>query len=111
MAHTIQHQVVTRALAMISDEANWTRGALARDKHGRGCSWDGPEASRYCAVGALARASAELFGPSREVGSTAMRVASYVLKANGLEAACLPNINDVHGHAVIVAIFKNALGE
>ncbi len=40
-----------------------------------------------------------------------MQTASYVLKANGLECACLPNINDVHGHAVIVAIFKNALGE
>jgi hypothetical protein len=34
-----------------------------------------------------------------------------VLKANGLEGACLPNINDVHGHAVVVAIFKNALGK
>src|ERR1700730_4309512 len=109
MAHTIQHQVVTRALALISDEANWTRGALARDKQGRGCSWDGPEASRYCAVGALARAVAELFGPSREVGCAAMRAACYVLKANGLEGACLPNINDVHGHAVVVAIFKKAL--
>ena len=110
MAYTIQHQVVTRALDLISDEANWTRGALARDKQGLGCSWDGPQAYRYCAVGALARAAAELFGP-REVGSTAMRVASYVLKANGLEEACLPNINDVHGHAVVIAMFKKALGK
>ena len=111
MAHTIQHQVVTRALELISDEANWTRGALARDKQWSGLfvGWSRclPLLRRWSARAGVA----ELFGPSREVGSTAMRVASYVLKANGLEGACLPNINDVHGHAVIVAIFKNALGE
>jgi hypothetical protein len=40
-----------------------------------------------------------------------MRAASYVLKENGLEGTCLPNINDVQGHAVVVAMFKNALGK
>lgn len=109
MAQTIQHQIVTRALALISDEANWTRGALARDRSGLVCSWDSSEAYRYCANGALARAVADLFGPSCEAGSMALRAASYVLTANDRVGACLPSINDVEGHAAVVAMFERAL--
>jgi hypothetical protein len=110
MAHTIQHQIITRALELISEETNWTRGALARNRSGLACSWDDAEAYRYCAIGALARAVADLFGPSREVGSTAIRAASHVLMANGLVGASLPSINDVRGHAAVVGMFKKALG-
>ena len=87
MAKSFQHQIIANALALISDEANWTRGALARDRSGLVCSWDDAEAYRYCAIGALARAVAELFGPSCEAGSMALRAAGYVLKANGKVAA------------------------
>ncbi len=109
MTPTLQHQIVTRALDLISEETSWTRGALARNRNGLACSWDDAEAYRHCAIGALARAVADLFGPSREAGSTAMRAASYVLKANGRTAGGLPYINDVEGHATVIAMFQRAL--
>lgn len=111
MALTIQHQIVTRALELISDEANWTRGALARNRRGLVCSWDSSEAQRYCAVGALARAEIDLFGTSCEAGSMAMRAAAYVLTANCRVGVCLASINDVEGYAAIVAMFKKALAQ
>jgi hypothetical protein len=109
MAQTLQQQIIVNALALISDEANWTRGALARNKSGVVCSWDDPEAFRYCAIGALARAVADLFGPSREAGSMALRAANQVLKANSRSGYVLAHINDFEGHAAVVAMFKRAL--
>lgn len=109
MAHTIQHQVIARALELIADEANWTRGALARSRSGLVCSWDHAEAYRYCAIGALARAVADLFDTSCEAGSTAMRAASYVLQANSRAGYVLAHINDFEGHAAVVAMFERAL--
>ena len=62
MSKSLQHQVIFRALEIISNEGKWTEGALARDQHRRSCQATAPEAVRFCAVGALERAAHELLG-------------------------------------------------
>ena len=62
MANLLQHQIIKRALEIISDETKWTRGAMARNAFGHSCSaWD-QEAVRFCAVGAIYRAAFEMLG-------------------------------------------------
>ena len=109
MAKTLQHQIVARALELVSDEAHWTRGFVARRVDGGLCACFDPWAARFCAVGALNRAARELVG----VGGVEHAYAAerFVLAANGRHHDSLPIINDNDGHEVIVAMFKVALAQ
>ena len=62
MAKPLQKHVIARALEIISDESKWTRGAMARTADGSPCGCLDPAVARFCAVGALHRAAAELLG-------------------------------------------------
>jgi hypothetical protein len=107
MAKPLQHQIVARALELISDEAQWTRGFVARRADGRLCACFDPRAARFCAVGALNRAARELVGVV--LVEHAYVAEGFVLAANGRHHDSLSRINDNDGHEVIVAMFKVAL--
>ena len=80
MAKPIQHQIIARAVEIISDETRWARGAMARTADDKACGCLDPLAARFCAAGALNRAAAELFG---DHGSNhALVVEEFVLAAN-----------------------------
>jgi hypothetical protein len=66
-----------------------------------------PRATRFCAIGALVRASNELTGTRG--AAQAFTAENFILKANDRPYDALPCINDAEGHAVIVAMFKRAL--
>jgi hypothetical protein len=108
MAKPLQTQIIERALEIVSDEARWTRGAMARNKLGHSCSaWD-QEATRFCAVGAINRAAFDLLGESLD--GTIIEIAeTCVLAANGLEHSSLPSVNDHEGRDAVVAMFQRAL--
>lgn len=106
MAKTLHHQVITGALALIADEFHWSRGAWARTATGQPCAWADPSAVKFCAMGALNRAALEL---AHDVGNLAISAGRHVLAANGVSNQCFPQINDLEGHARIVAMFKRAL--
>ena len=59
MAKPLQHQIVARALEIISNEAHWTRASIARTADGWPCACLDPLAYKFCAVGALYRAAVE----------------------------------------------------
>jgi hypothetical protein len=108
MAKPLQHQIIARAMELIADEAHWTRGALARDKHGVFCCWESARATKFCAVGALARAAADLLGSTADAGPLALDVARQVMIANAVPR-CLQQINDIEGHAAVVRALQKAL--
>src|ERR1700730_8805882 len=108
MAKPLQQQIIARALDIISDESKWTRGSLARLADGTACACLDPRAVRFCAVGALNRAAGELLGDNGFYHATEGE--HLVHEANG-ELHCLPSINDADGRAVVIAMFKVALGE
>ena len=96
MAKLLQHQIIERALEIISDEAKWTRGAMARNKFGHSCSaWD-QEAVRFCAVGAIYRAAFEMLGQTSD-GTMIEITEACVLAANGLTRSSIPSVNDHEG--------------
>jgi hypothetical protein len=108
MAKPLQHRIIARALEIISDESKWTRGSLARLADGTACACLDPRAVRFCAVGALNRAAGELIADNGFYHATEAEQA--VLEANS-ELHGLPCINDTDGRAVVIAMFKVALGE
>ena len=109
MAQTIQRQIITRARALIADEVNWTRRALARDAAGRLCEWNDVRAAQFCALGALVRAASELVRDEYSAHALAMESARHLLSTSGRNGTCLPMINDNEEHAVVLALFDRAL--
>lgn len=107
MAKTLQHQIIARALELISDEANWSRGAWARTAEDRPCAWCHPSAVKFCALGALNRAAYDL--APEGVYDLAASAMQHVMEANCAPDRHLPEINDMEGHAAIIAMFKRAL--
>jgi hypothetical protein len=108
MAKPLQHQIIARALEIISDESKWTRGSMARMADGTACACLDPLAVRFCAVGALYRAAGELLAGNGF--DRALEAEHLVLEAN-TELHGLPSINDVEGRETIIAMFKVTLGQ
>jgi hypothetical protein len=102
------HQIITRALEIISEESRWTRGSLARLADSKPCASRNPRAVRFCAVGALNRAAGELL--TCNGFHHAVEAEHEVLAANK-ELRGLPSINDVEGRDAVIAMFKVALGQ
>jgi hypothetical protein len=108
MAKLLQHQIIERALEIISDESKWTRGAMARNKLGHSCSaWD-HEAVRFCAIGAIYRAAFDMLGETLDSAVVEITEACIVA-ANGLEHSSIPSVNDHEGRDAVVAMFQKAL--
>jgi hypothetical protein len=116
MSKPLQHQIIARALEIVSDESKWTRGSMARTADGNPCACLDPVAVRFCALGALFRAAGELFGMDKfALGQNgfaqAVEAESFVLAANNLGDDGAPRINDVEGREAVVAMFKVALAQ
>ncbi len=107
MAKTLQHQIIARALELISDESRWTRGAMARNACRWSCPVEDPEAVRFCAVGAIRRAALELLGEA-DTGLVD-QIEAIVLSTNGQARTNLAAINDRRGREAIVVMFQKAL--
>jgi hypothetical protein len=108
MAKPLQHQIISRALEIISDDAKWTRVSLARTADGKPCTSLDPSAVRFCAVGALYRAASELLVD--DPFDHALVAEQHVLAANHRNDG-LQRINDIDGREVIVAMFRVALAQ
>jgi hypothetical protein len=108
MAKPLQHQIIARALEIISDESKWTRGSMARMADGTACACLDPLAVRFCAVGALYRAAGELLSSN---GFDRALEAEHLVLAASNELNGLPSINDVEGRSAVIAMFKVALDQ
>ncbi len=107
MTQTLQKKILARALALISEKQRWTTGSMARKSDGSNCHWGHPQAYKYCAMGAIARAAADVLGPDYRA-AIINRVASYLLVVTGRPEG-LGFINDREGHAAVVEMFEKAL--
>jgi hypothetical protein len=50
-----------KAKDILTDQSRWTRGAFARDEHGKMCDPEDDEARSWCVFGALRRAYLDTF--------------------------------------------------
>jgi hypothetical protein len=106
MAQVLDRIVVARARALIANEENWCRGALAKDASNRNVDIIDPEARKWCAYGALVAAAFEFVEGLDEAHEFAAKAARKMHCCSSLI-----NLNDIQGHAAVLAVFDEALAK
>jgi hypothetical protein len=104
MSNPIKIQILKAARSLIEDKERWCPGQLARDSLGRTVRPTDSTAVQRCALGALVAAAHEFTADSyqaHELATAAMRPL--------IGATTLTHINDVEGHAAVLALFDAAI--
>ena len=70
--------ILLRTLSIIENPDNWTKNYAARDKNDKYISAEDPKAVKYCLLGALWKASSQLFPV--ETKARAREEATYKIK-------------------------------
>lgn len=110
LSANLQHQVLRRARDLLSDKRKWTRYGAARSGNGAVCPPYAPDAVRFCAYGAIARAALEVTGNRQQARGLARSIEMHLL---GGERASQPNgrlcqVNDRKGYAAIIRLLDAA---
>jgi hypothetical protein len=104
MSNPLKVQIVEKARSLIEDEQHWCRGELARDVDAHSVCPTDSRAVRRCALGALIAAAYQLTNDHSQAHEIAI---SAVRPLFG--TATLVNINDVRGHAAVLALFDEVV--
>ena len=104
MAKPLKLQIVEQARALIVDESLGARGKLARDVKGMGVCPMSARAVRRCGLGALIMAAYETTNDRRQAHNLAIKA---MRPLHG--SATLVNVNDVRGHAAVLALFDEVI--
>jgi hypothetical protein len=104
MSKTLKHQVIEKARSLIEDERHWCRGELARDTNAVSICPTDSGAERRCALGALIAAAYQITNDLSRAHDLAI---SAVRPLYG--SATLVNVNDVRGHAAVLALLDEVL--
>jgi hypothetical protein len=106
MSKSLKRQIVEEARTLIQDERHWCRGELARDAAGDSVDATDSIAVRRCALGALVSAAYHLTNDHWQ---------AYDLAINALRpthgSATLVRINDMRGHAAVLALLDEVIKE
>ena len=108
MTTTVQKQVLINARTLIADPAHWTQGMFACTTDGRKVAWYDQSATRWCALGALYRAAYDLVGDPKKATSLGNEVGKSIYPRHWRRGG-LSVLNDVRGHAAVLAAFDEAL--
>jgi hypothetical protein len=104
MARPLQFQIVERACALIADESHWCRGELARDVNGMGVCPTSESAMKRCGLGALIAAAYQLTNDYRGAHDLAILALRPLYGS-----ATLVHVNDMRGHAAMLALFDEVI--
>jgi hypothetical protein len=74
-----------KAKDLLSDKSRWTQGALARDRAGRECTPESPDAESFCVVGALCRVYANDVELNEAIDSVNLIISSMIGYADEIE--------------------------
>jgi hypothetical protein len=106
LSKPLKIQIVELARALIADEQHWCTHNLALDNNGIGVSPTSSRAVKRCALGALIAAANQLthdFDAAYKLGHEALaRIGHHVI---------LMHVNDVRGHAAVLALFDQVIAE
>ena len=103
MARPLQIQIVEQARALIADGRHWCRGQLAEDATGAGVFPTSANAVKRCGLGAVIAAAYQLtqdYDAANEIAHNALRPHYGI--------TTLVHINDVRGHAAVLALFEKS---
>lgn len=104
MSKPLRVQIVERARALIQDERHWCRGELARGANGFSVGPTDSGATRRCGLGALIAAAYQVTDDDRRAHDLAINA---LRPLHG--SATLVNVNDVRGHAAVLALLDEVL--
>ena len=104
MSKPLKLQIVEQARALIAEESRWCRGDLARDTNGGGICPTSDKATKRCGLGALIMAAYQITNDHREAHDLAIKA---MRPLHG--SATLVNVNDVRGHAAVLALFDEVM--
>src|SRR6476646_3841942 len=105
MARPLQIQIVERARALIADKQHWCCGQLARDVNGEGVFVPtSASAVKRCALGAVIAAAHELTHNLDSANDLAFKA----LRPR-YGTATLVRVNDMRGHAAVLALFDTVI--
>ena len=104
MSKPLKLQIVEQARALVADESRWCRGEIARDAKGRGVCPMSDSATKRCGLGALIMAAYQITNDRRQAHDLAMKA---MRPLHG--SATLVNVNDVMGHAAMLALFDEVI--
>jgi hypothetical protein len=93
-------EVLEGARNLIANPDHWVQGAYATDQHGNSVLSHG--AVRFCAVGALKRAAANVWAPTGVTWEA--RLMLDRVAADGPEF-----VNDYQGHEAVLAMYDRAI--
>lgn len=103
MSKSIERLVVERAIKIV--ETQWTQGQWGEDAQGFMVPWHSKKAVRFCAEGAVRRATREA------VGSGSRRLATRIIGGMGEGNWCLLVINDRAGRRAVLRVMRQRLRE
>jgi hypothetical protein len=106
MSEALQERVVEGARALVANPERWGRADEARTMLHFPCSAYSSCARRYCAMGALNRATMHLVHDRM----AAMKLARTTAADGTAPARELVIINDCYGHRAVVDAFDGVLG-
>ena len=104
MSRPAKLQVVERARDLIADEQHWCRRHLAQDVNGASVSPTSTSAVKRCGLGALIAVAYQLTNDcdaAHQLGHEAL--------SPHYRAATLMQINDISGHAAVLALFDEVI--
>ena len=104
MSKPLKVLIVEKARALIEDERHWCRGELARDINALSMCPTDSRAVRRCALGAPIAAAHQLINDHSQAHEIAIGAVRPLFGT-----ATLVNVNDVRGHAAVLALFDEVI--
>ena len=104
MSRPLKLQIVEQARTLIADESHWCRHHLSQDVNGVAVSPTSASAVKRCGLGAVIAAAYQIthdFDAAYQLGHEALRPR--------YGAATLIHVNDVRGHAAVLALFDELI--
>jgi hypothetical protein len=104
LSKPLKLQIVEQARGLVADQSRWCRGELARDANGVGVCPTSDSATKRCGLGALIMAAYQITNDRRQAHDLAIKA---MRPLHG--SATLVNVNDVRGHAAVLALFDEVI--
>ena len=106
MFTSTEQLIIRRARAMVASPSKWTRGAFARDENGMVVQPASPDATSFCAAGAIMRAAYELAGCAHDWDRSAYDI---LRRSTDQAGRPLHLVNDRRGRAATLRLIDTYL--
>jgi hypothetical protein len=104
LSRPLKIQIIERARSLIADKQHWCRRHFGEDANGVAVSPTSARAVKWCGLGAVIAAAYQLTHST----DAAYQVGYQVLRPR-YGSTTLIHINDVRGHAAVLALFDEVI--